>query len=290
MTYLPTSALGLVLGALAADTWENLCEANKLSVRYGEETITDTMMLYLRRRGFTVFRQTTLHQEAKYGTDFECWIGSDNVGWIGYAVQAKKLDIGNGRYRNLDRVVKSTQRRQIDILETYAKYRRMTPRYCLYSYSSNVSQNLLSCCSRSFSEKDLGCTLTPVWVVERAIGTYGGKTFNCLQQHHETVPWRCLALCPRLQRSLSSGQICPTDVSPLLDVDSTIHRRLPHDLRSLLETSPSKVDFEEFGIGVDSRTMDYDRQELPRFLIPKRVYILNVCRLQYTFVDTLRSA
>lgn len=248
------------------------------------------MMLYLRRRGFTVFRQTTLHQEAKYGTDFECWIGSDNVGWIGYAVQAKKLDIRTGRYGTLDRVVKRTQRRQIDILKTYAKYRRMTPRYCLYSYSDNVSRNLLSCCSRSFSEKELGCTLTPVWVVERAIATYGGKTFNCLQQHHETVPWRCLALCPRLQRSLSSGQISPTDVSPLLEVDSTIHRRLPHGLRSLLETSPAEVDFEEFGIAVDSRAMDYDREELPRCLIPKRVYILNLRQHRNTFLDIPRLA
>ena len=106
MTSSPGITLDVLLETLAEDTWENLREAKSLSVRFGEETITDSLMLELRRKGFTVFKQTSLHDEAKYGTDFECWVGSDSMGWVGYAVQAKKLDFGTGAYRNLGHVVK----------------------------------------------------------------------------------------------------------------------------------------------------------------------------------------
>ena len=201
------NALDLSLETLAQDTWENLREAKRLSVRFGEETITDTLMLYLRRKGFTVFKQTRLHDEAKYGTDFECWVGSENTGWLGYAVQAKKLDFETGIYRNLGHVEKGSGKRQIDILNAYAKQRGMTPRYCLYSHSSNVDQAFLNCCSRSFPEEELGCTMTSTLVVERAIVTPRGKGFGSLQRHGDTVPWRCLAICPRLRKSLASTSI-----------------------------------------------------------------------------------
>ena len=100
------NTLDVLLETLAHDTWENLREAKALTVRFGEETITDTLMLQLRRRGFLVFKQTSLHDEAKYGTDFECWVGSDSTGWVGYAIQAKKLGFRTGIYQNLGHVVK----------------------------------------------------------------------------------------------------------------------------------------------------------------------------------------
>ena len=195
-----TSSSGITLDdllkALAEDTWENLRDAKPLSVRFGEETITDTLMLELRRKGFTVFKQTSLRDEAKYGTDFECWLGSDSMGWVGYAIQAKKLDFGTGTYRNLGHVVKGPNKRQIDILKAYAKQRGMTARYCLYSHTLNVHSSFLACCSRSFPEEELGCTITPLWTIERAIKTQGGKGFHSLQQHRRTVPWRCLSDVP----------------------------------------------------------------------------------------------
>ena len=99
MTSPSGNTLDVLLETLAQDTWENLREAKALSVRFGEETITDTLMLQLRRRGFSVFKQTSLHDEAKYGTDFECWVGSDSTGWVGYAMQAKKLGFRTGTYQ-----------------------------------------------------------------------------------------------------------------------------------------------------------------------------------------------
>ena len=58
-----------------------------------------------------VFKQTSLRDEAKYGTDFECWLGSDSMGWVGYAIQAKKLAFGTGTYPNLGHVVKGPNKR-----------------------------------------------------------------------------------------------------------------------------------------------------------------------------------
>ena len=87
--------------------------------------------------------------------------------------------------------------------------------------------------------------------------------------------------------------------SPLLDSDTTIHPRLPGNLRGLLEEvqvevppqlsdDPAssleqgrsdvdgEVDFERWGIGVDSREMNYGDKDSPRLIIPKRVYILEL--------------
>ncbi len=299
MTSTPGTTLDALLETLAEDTWENLREAKTLSIRFGEETITDTLMLELRRKGFKVFKQTSLHDEAKFGTDFECWVGSNGTGWVGYAIQAKKLDFRTGTYQNLGYVVKGPGRRQIDILKAYAKKRGMVARYCLYSHSPKVSNALLTCCSRSFPEEELGCTITPPSTIERAIATHGGKGFHCLQRHSVTVPWRCLAVCPRLRGALASRSVSEDDLSPLLDSESTIHRRLPDNLRGFLAEVPVKfplqlsddlaspmaqgqsevdgdVDFEQWGIGVDSREMDYGDNFSPRLIIPKRVYILEL--------------
>ena len=275
MTSSPGPTLDSLLQTLAEDTWENLREAKLQLVRYGEETITDILMLELRRKGFRLFKQTSLRDEAKYGTDFECWVGSYNMGWVGYAVQAKKLDFRTGTYRNLGHVVKGRKKRQLDILKAYATARRLTPRYCLYSHSFNVDMAFLQCCSRHFPEEELGCTLTPTGTIEWAIAMPGGKDFHSLQREKRTVPWRCLAICPRLQRSLSTSAISPDDLSPLLDIDSIIHPRLPYEVSILLEESQSQVDpglrdglngpfedrvlevdFEQLGIGIDSRQMD----------------------------------
>ncbi len=287
--------LDALLRKLAEDTWENLREAKLLSVRFGEATITDTLMLELRRRGFRTFRQTTSRDEAKYGTDFECWIGSDRMGWNGYAVQSKKLDTTTGTYRNLGHIVKGSNKRQIDILRDYARARGLTARYCLYSHSLDVNPQFLRCCSRTFTEEELGCTITPLDPIERAILSRGRKRFRHLQSDARTVPWRCLAICPRLHGSSSSESTAYDEMSPLQDSDSIVYPRLPDELGALLEedrrtSAPSlfdnasavlgeqsaTLDFEEFGIGVVSREMEYSYGQSPTFIIPRRVYILDI--------------
>ena len=66
-------------------------------VRFGEETITDFLMMELYVQGSMLahFKQTSKPDEAMWGTDFELWIGSEQLGWFRLAIQAKKLDFEN---------------------------------------------------------------------------------------------------------------------------------------------------------------------------------------------------
>ena len=73
------------------------CNLRKVSphrrgVPFGEETITDLLMLDLNRLGpaKALFTPTSKPVEANQGTDFECWVGSDDAGWLRFAIQSKK--------------------------------------------------------------------------------------------------------------------------------------------------------------------------------------------------------
>ena len=43
-----------------------------------------------------------------------------------------------------------------------------------------------------------------------------------MQHEKRTVPWRCLAMCPRLQSLLTTESTPWDDLSPLLDIDLKI--------------------------------------------------------------------
>ena len=107
-------------------------------------------------------------------------------------------------------------------------------------------------------------------------------------------------MCPRLRNSLVSKSISSNDLSPLLDLDSIIQPQLPDDIGGLLEEfqgtvhrgrsnnlnssfqeAPREVDFEQLEIGVHSSEMEYGEMDdgyesSPSFIIPKRVYILEL--------------
>ncbi len=206
-------------------------------VRFGEETITDLLMLDLNRRELrrTLFVQTSKPKEAAQGTDFEWWLGSDATGWIRFAVQAKKLDLKSERYLNLKHTVNGVL--QIDLLEQYAELNKALPVYCLYNYSQNVDQSKhWHCCQRSFQEKELGCTLTPSSNVNESIHTWGAKNFDFVHRFEDTIPWRCLASCPQVRdvfrqplAELRSGLRRAS--SPLFGAYPFIYEQLPFMLR-----------------------------------------------------------
>ena len=271
-----------LLRKLAMDTWENLRNAKKLSVRFGEETITDLLMLELRRRGFRTFKQTPLKKEPKQGTDFECWIGWPGRSWTGYAVQAKKLKYnkkpnGKDSYDTLNHKVKSVGMYQKDILKAYAALRGISPRYCLYNHSEKVPPSFLNCCTRSYPEEELGCTLAPTGRIEWAIAKDRRRTFDAIHQHRDTVPWRCLVLCPAVQMALHRRSSASTgDFSPLVTGETIFHPELPDGLNRLLEQNEESLDFEEFGIGADPRQIGLGDQVPVGLIVPNRVFILDL--------------
>ena len=227
------------------DTWERLSFAKASlanrgvlgSVRFGEETITDLMMmdLYFHGSSLLLFHHSSKSMESKRGTDFELWLGSPRLGWFRYAVQAKKLDLNSNRYSSLAH--RNKHGMQIDLLKRYAKLNRAAPLYCLYNFSdeATVSEHW-HCCSGPPSLKDLGCTVTPLTNIRKAISKRGERNFRRVHMHNSTLPWRCLVSCPAIQKSLGDMSRYASSNSaasslPLIDPMSCYHRRLPSQLR-----------------------------------------------------------
>ena len=235
MTTTPEPTLDGILAMLSRDIWERLRDVKALppanSVRLGEETITDLLMLDLNRQGLTsaTFTQTPKHREATRGTDFECWLGSDHTGWLRLAVQAKKLNLRSERYANLKH--KSKGGRQIDRLERYAASNEAIPLYCLYNYSEFVVPSKhWHCCQRPFQEEELGCTITPSTNIRKVIGLWGKKNFDYIHRYENTIPWRCLASCPMVRELFMETPIAGPPGQARRPSPFPSHRRLYPEL------------------------------------------------------------
>ena len=208
------NTLRSILEALARDTWERLHDARELSIRFGEETITDLLLLDLRRRKpqAAEFIQTNKHRESLSGTDFEWWLGSNRIGWIRFAVQAKKLNLNTGRYGGFTHEVNGEL--QINLLEKYAMANRATALYCLYNHAVKLDPlKHWHCCQTPFEPEQMGCTITPSSVVGDTLLNYGTKNFDYVHANERTIPWRCLALCPKVRQRLR-----PTAASAPMDL------------------------------------------------------------------------
>ena len=273
MTNLPLGTLDLALATLSRQTWEHLGAAKALSVSFGEETITDLLTLDLKRLGLTttMWKQTSKPKEANFGTDFEWWIGHDTIGWVRFAVQAKKLNVGSQQY-NFTHMVHGSQ--QLDILENHARAVGARPLYCLYNYSAEVDPSRhWQCCQHPFQAQDLGCTVVPASTIRTLVR--GEKNFDFVHSGTRTLPWRCLASCPRIRRCLWRQ---PTESSQesshtpsLFDAyqDDNAYRayyeRLPAMLRSVRESEQiGDIDYDLYNLNVDYP------------VLPKRICILEL--------------
>ena len=202
-------------------------------VRFGEETITDLLMMDLYVQGSTLahFEQTSKPNEAMWGTDFELWLGSKTKGWLRFAIQAKKLDLRTERYSSLTQA--NSNGPQIELLEDYARLNRAAPLYCLYNHTDGADEfDHWHCCTQPVDLKELGCTVTPLSNIATAIDEWGGKNFDSIHKNKGTLPWKCLVSCPMVWYSLEvmSGSISdrPTlDVPSLFDPESCYHATAP---------------------------------------------------------------
>lgn len=235
--------LGAMFEGQSRHTWQRLGYVRESyesrgvlgPVRFGEETITDLMMMDLYTLGSTValFEQTTKRKESRSGTDFELWLGSERLGWLRLAIQAKKLDMRTERFSSLTQ--SNSHGEQIDLLEDYAKFNGAAALYCLYGYDDDAEakeHEYWHCCSRYPDVKELGCAVTPSSVIRDAINTPGTKNFKSIHSNKNTLPWRCLVSCPMIHDSLiamSRGGTIPIHLS-LFDPESCYHSTLPRYL------------------------------------------------------------
>lgn len=221
--------------SMASSTWQRIClgEAHKIS--QGEETITDLNLLEIARVNCPEVQviKTSKVKEKDKGTDWEWWIGNNRIGWLRYAVQAKKISSNSSIYKTLNHQVNSTP--QINILEQYAKENNAIPLYCFYNYLKDNPKKLLNNywkCNLSYEVEQFGCTVTPSNNVRTVLNKRGERNFYSLHNFAQTKPWRCLVRCPLMRQVYQDGSSNNTD----FDFENvTVYPTLPSELSTALE-------------------------------------------------------
>jgi len=135
-------------------------------------------------------------EEAKKGFDFEFWIRYD-IGWYGFAIQAKKLDLASNRYKELRHYVDSQEEFQIDLLKTYSGAVGVSPLYAFYNHVSPSIEAQHWHCNFSYAQRLLGCSLVPLADVEPWHAPHQSRSFENLHQTQSALPWHCL-FCPSM--------------------------------------------------------------------------------------------
>ena len=257
------NAVAQKLEELSKNVWERIRDGHKLAIRQGEESITDHLLLELCRArisGIYVIK-TPKNKESEKGTDWEWWIGSHKMGWIRYAVQAKKLSIPKMIYQTLNHKIGNSKERQIDILKRYAAATKSVALYCFYNYSHLTdNQPYWQCKLTTIDEPQLGCTVTPIAIVEKALAGRGNRTFKYFHSQAQTIPWRCLAKCPDI---LNNYKEKAGAMNEKFITEVNVYKQLPPgfdlaiEVGSLRELSP---DF--YGVELE--------------ILPKKILVLDV--------------
>ncbi len=174
-------------------TSRDLRHAWAADLSFGEETITETNLLALKRRhpGNVVLRSFTKHKEAINGADWEWWF-LDRVKQTGFPmrVQAKRLIKNSHIFRGLlDRKNATTPGFQIDALIANANRDNMLPIHCFYLDENVMARSVLGYRRRlglqSF-EHEFGC-----WVgLSTRIKQEQKKSLYGLQSY--IFPWHLL--------------------------------------------------------------------------------------------------
>lgn len=173
---------------ITKNVWKGLEDSFEHDISFGETSISDMILLYLIKLNNPCIsiKQTKQNEEADFGTDWVWWIGSDDKGWIAYAVQAKKYSTKNDRYDSLAHKVKGVS--QSDILEIYANSIRAIPVYALYNYvlresfSTGVRGLILG-----YPKNMYGVTLTPLHVINEAMNKRGCRNFKFIHDKFSTI-------------------------------------------------------------------------------------------------------
>lgn len=183
--------------------WTDINLSGKYGTIFGEETISDSILLELAKQNYFNIRilQTPKLFEKIQGTDWEWFVGSYRYGWIRYAIQAKKLNQKSNSYDSLNHKVGKPPNDdyQIKILRAYSNANKAVPLYNFYNYFPNATQADHWHCHKSFDRELLGWTFTTLMNVEKAVTTRGNRTFNKIHSFSETLPIRCLFSCPYFQ-------------------------------------------------------------------------------------------
>ena len=186
---------------VAQRTWSTLGSAKRLRARFGEETLTDLLVLAMlphqRARGFWLIPPTK-HDEGWCGADLLVAVRHHTGRWSRLALQAKKL-YPNDNYPMLNGGQKCAS--QLDKLERFARQLHALPLYLLYNHSNIARPSKHWHCWQPFAIGQLGCTLVPSWHIRRMISR-PPRSFDLAHNVSQSRPWRCAFDCPYAETSL----------------------------------------------------------------------------------------
>lgn len=173
---------------ITKSVWNGLGDAFEHDISFGETSISDMILLYLIKLNNPQIsiKQTKQNEESEFGTDWVWWIGSDNKGWVAFAVQAKKYSTKDDRYNSLGHKVKGIS--QSDILKSYADSIQAVPIYALYNYvlRENFSTGIRGIVL-NYPKDMYGVTLTSLNVVKKATNTRGCRNFKFIHDKVSTI-------------------------------------------------------------------------------------------------------
>lgn len=113
--------------------WNKLREARTYGYQVGEESITDFLVLNIKKwgQGKIVVDTFTRHKESVNGSDWEWWFTGPGRKWLGMRVQAKVLNLESEKYEHLHHSNKNGK--QVDLLVNDARKYDLIPLYCMYT-------------------------------------------------------------------------------------------------------------------------------------------------------------
>jgi len=183
---------------LSAETWDFLGIASKVQINVSEETITDNNLIRLQSRHPKRVRTHKFppQGEALQGADWEFWLMSRGT-WLGFRMQAKKLDSKKLDYPELDHVVKSSGKRQIDLLidnaVKNADRKKRIPLYIFYNYwKRNQFSPFWLCGSYKRTLPLIGCSMVYAEHVRHFLNLGSKKLVDLSGVMY---PWSCLVCC-----------------------------------------------------------------------------------------------
>ncbi len=114
-------------------TWNKLREARNHDFQIGEESITDFIVLNIKKWGVGKISIDTFtrHAESLNGADWEWWFTGPSGKWLGMRVQAKVLNLESEKYEHLHH--QNRHGFQVDLLINDATKNKVIPLYCMYT-------------------------------------------------------------------------------------------------------------------------------------------------------------
>lgn len=185
------------LYVVASFTWHRRGTASNAGMPFGEETITETILLDLKLNypGKLEIIPFSKPAEGKVGADWEwCFASHDHQFFERMLVQAKVLDDPEREYAHIDRKIGNTGKRQIDKLIETSRDRGIPAVYAFYNHISDSSRLPSECMTIGTTKPN---PLPPCWGVSIARAefvrdTLPDKSFDTLSQ--QSIPLHCL-LC-----------------------------------------------------------------------------------------------